>query len=469
MAQQFFYDEQIRRFLLQFTRIFSNFEVEYGKEEDGSFALYRVPVRYGDASRQAQTVLQQNSANNMPATPLMTFYVTGLNYARDRIQDPTFVEKRNVRQRIWDTETETYDTTQSNAFTIERLMPVPYNLEVQLDIWTSNTNQKLQILEQILTLFNPSLEIQSTDNFLDWTSLSVVNLERTQWSSRTIPVNTEDPIDISSLGFSMPIWISPPAKVKKLGVVQKIIASLYDAEGDYNEAILNNDLLLGTRLKMTPYNYQTLLIGNQLQVLESSAIGEEVDSITPPSSQPSNLLWHTVVDLYGELRNGISQVRLVNQYDESEITGTVAYHPSDDRFLLFTVDTDTIPANTLSPINAIVDPLRKGPGAGLPDASDGQRYLFIEDTGSADDGNAEAWRGTDNGTSPGTPLVAKTNDIVQYDGTVGRWNVVFDSSNISNVQYITNITTDIQYRWANGQWLKSYEGLYPGGEWSLVL
>jgi len=39
MAQQFFYDEQIRRFLLQFTRIFSNFEVEYGKQEDGRFAL----------------------------------------------------------------------------------------------------------------------------------------------------------------------------------------------------------------------------------------------------------------------------------------------------------------------------------------------------------------------------------------------------------------------------------------------
>ncbi|MEK9698842.1 MAG: hypothetical protein VW270_23910, partial [Candidatus Poseidoniales archaeon] len=59
------------------------------------------------------------------------------------------------------------------------------------------------------------------------------------------------------------------------------------------------------------------------------------------------------------------------------------------------------------------------------------------------------------------------NDIVEYDGT--RWNVVFDSSNISGVQYVTNLTTSIQYRWADGQWLKSYDGVYPGGEWSLVL
>jgi hypothetical protein len=461
MAQQFFYDEQIRRFLLQFTRIFSNFEVEYGREEDGSFALYRVPVRYGDASRQAQTVLQQNSANSMPATPLMTFYVTGLNYARDRIQEPNFVEKRNVRQRVWDEDTQTYDTTQANAFTIERLMPVPYNLEVQLDIWTSNTNQKLQLLEQILTLFNPSLEIQGTDNFLDWTSLSVVNLERTNWSSRNIPMGTEDPIDISSLAFSMPIWISPPAKIKKLGVVQKIIASMYDPDGDYNEAILNNDLLLGTRQKMTPYNYQTLLIGNQLQVLEHSAVGEEIESLDAPASQPSNLMWHTVVDLYGKLRNGISQVRLVNPYDDSEIVGTVAFHPSDDRFLLFTVDEDTIPSNTLDPVNSIVDPLRKGPGAGLPAAAQGQRYLFIESTGSSD-GDAEAWRGTDN-----SELVANTNDIVEYNGT--KWTVIFDASGTSEVEYVTNLTTSIQYRWDGMQWLKSYEGLYPGGEWSLVL
>ena len=81
---QYFYDEQIRRFLLQFARIFSNFEVEYGGNEAGQGpgstvdTLIRVPVRYGDASRQAQTILQNNSAADMPSTPLMTFYVTDL-------------------------------------------------------------------------------------------------------------------------------------------------------------------------------------------------------------------------------------------------------------------------------------------------------------------------------------------------------------------------------------------------------
>ena len=461
--QQFFYDEQIRRFLLQFTRIFSNFQVEYGRDDTGAKGLLRVPIRYGDSSRQAQTVLQNNSASTLPSTPLMTFYVTELTYARDRVQEPYFVEKINVRQRYWDTDTQSYENTQGNAFTVERLMPVPFNLGLQVDIWTSNTNQKLQLLEQILTLFNPSLEIQSTDNFLDWTSLSVVELEQVTWSSRTIPVGTDDPIDIASLRFTLPIWISPPAKIKKLGVIQKIIASIYDARGDAAEAIYNNDLLLGTRQKFTPFNYQVLLLGNQLQALEPSAVVPGKTGIAPPESPPSNLMWHTVVDLYGDLRNGISQIHLQNPYDDTVIVGTVAYHPSDDRFLLFTIDEDTIPQNTLAPVNAIVDPQRKGPDAGLPAAAQGQRYMLVADTGNPTYENGPpAWTGTD-----GSVLFAQANDIIEYDGI--RWNIAFKSDELSDVQYVTNITTGIQYRWAEGQWLKSYEGLYPGGEWSLVL
>ena len=49
-VQQFFYDDQIRRFLLQFTRMFSNFQVEYGRDDSGAPTLTRIPIRYGDAN-----------------------------------------------------------------------------------------------------------------------------------------------------------------------------------------------------------------------------------------------------------------------------------------------------------------------------------------------------------------------------------------------------------------------------------
>jgi hypothetical protein len=462
--QQFFYDEQIRRFLVQFARIFSNFQVMYGAQGSENETLVRVPVRYGDWSRQAQTVAQDNSASSMPSAPLISFYITGLDYDRPRIQEPYFVSKIPVRERRYDPDTDSYETTQGNAFTIERLMPVPYLLTLTVDIWTSNTNQKFQLFEQIATLFNPSLEIQSTDNYIDWTSLSVVELDQVVWSSRTVPIGTDDPIDIMTMRFRLPVWISAPAKVKKLGVIEKIVASVFNSQGDAINAIANNDLLLGTRLLVTPYGYKTLLVGNKIQALKiDQTVDAANDSVDIPDNPPSNVFWQAVTGMYGVLRPGISQIRFTPDWSDGvEIVGTVAFDPTDDRFLLFSIDEDTIPQNTLDPVNAIIDPLISGPGDGLPVAEAGQRYLVLNAIGSQNNPvPSQAWG----------PLVANANDIVEFDGEF--WQVVFDSNSGTSTQFVTNITTGVQYRWTGSEtgamWIKSFEGLYAGGEWSLVL
>lgn len=462
--QQFFYDAQIRRFLLQFTRMFSNFSIEYGRANSDDATLIRVPVRYGDATRNAQTIMQENSANSMPATPLITFYIGTLDYDRQRLQDPTFVSTTNVRQRYYDEGTETYETGQGNAFTIQRLMPVPYKMTLNVDIWTSNTNQKFQLFEQICTLFNPSLEIQSSDSFLDWTSLSTVELTSVTWSSRTIPQGTENPIDIMTMKFDLPIWISSPAMVKKLGVVEKIIMSVYDANGDAAEAIQNSDLLLGTRQKFTPFNYQVLLVGNKLQALKYSAVIDEPNaSVKAPTNPPSKEFWPAILGMYGGFRPGISQVRLDNQWgQDTEIIGYVSVDPTDERFLIFDVDIDTIPQSTLPPITAIIDPQISGPGTGLPVAAPGQRYLILNNIGNYElSYPTEAWG----------DCVAYANDIIEYNGS--NWYVSYDAQTGTNYQYVTNITTSIQYLWtgteSGNKWVKSYEGLYPAGEWSIVL
>jgi hypothetical protein len=111
----------------------------------------------------------------------------------------------------------------------------------------------------------------------------------------------------------------------------------------------------------------------------------------------------------------------------------------------------------------VINPLVNGPGDGIDSALIGQRYLFTEDTGSDSGTTPTDWQGEN-----GQPLVAKANDIVEFDGT--RWVVAFDStSSPVNIQYVTNITTGIQYKWIDNTWVKSYQGLYPGGQWSIVL
>jgi hypothetical protein len=454
---KFFYDNQIRRFLVQFARIFSDWYVTKGKDPAGNEILIRVPIMYGDSSRQVSTVIANNSPSSLPSAPLITYYITGLEYDQKRTQDPYFIDKLSVRQRTFNTQTGQYEQTQGQAFTVERIMPVPYTLRVTVDFWTTNYNQKLELIEQLGVLFNPAMEIQSTDNFIDWTSLSVVYQDGLTFSSRTIPQGTGNPIDVMTWKFYMPVWISSSAKIKKLGVIHKIIASIF--KGNALTDMQDDDMLLGTRQKITPYGYKILYIGNSLQILPANQdFYPRNTTLDLPDSPSTDLYWKSVLNAYGTIKPGISQIWLQNPYMETEIVGTIAYNPNDDRLLIFDVDLDTLPENTLDPVDSIINPLIKGPDSGLPAASAGQRYLIVESIGSIlNDEPAVAWGN----------LVANANDIIEYDGS--NWLVSFDSTQLTDVQYVTNLTTNIQYRYAEAMWMKSYEGWYDQGDYSIVI
>jgi hypothetical protein len=308
-------------------------------------------------------------------------------------------------------------------------------------------------------LFNPAMEIQSTDNFIDWTSLSVVFQDGLTFSSRTIPQGSGNPIDIMSWKFHMPIWISGPAKIKKLGVIQKVIASIY--QGNALTDMQDSDLLLGTRQKITPYGYKLLLIGNSLQLLpaDQDFYPNNEDLDLPPSPNTS-LYWSSLLNVYGTLRPGISQIWLQNPYMNTEIVGTIVLDPVDDRLLIYSIDPDTLPQNTLDPVDSVINPLVTGPNAGLPPAENGMRYLIVDNIGSDGD-TTIAWGN----------VVAYANDIIEYDGTMGEWFVSFDSAYATNVEYVTNLTTGVQYRYVNseGAWMKSWEGWYDQGDYSIVI
>lgn len=452
----FFYDSQVRRFLIQFAKIFSNWYVTKGKDPAGNDILVRVPIMYGDSSRQAATIIANNSASNLPATPLITYYISGLEYNQNWTQSPTFVDKTNVRQRTYNSETQSYETTQGQAFTVERLMPVPYTLRITVDFWTSNYNQKLEIIEQLGVLFNPALEIQSTENFLDWTSLSAVFQDGLTFTSRSIPQGTGNPIDIMTWKFYMPIWLSTATKLKKMGVIQKIIASIFTGSALLD--MQDDDLLLGTRQKITPYGYKLLLINDRLQLLPANQPFNPPNSnLDLPSPPNSDLYWHSYLNVYGTVRPGISQIWIQHPNLETEIVGTIDYDPNDDRLLIYNIDPDTLPTDTLDPVDSIVNPLTSGPNAGLPAPVPGVRYLIVENIGGEDP--TTAWG----------DLVANANDIIEYNGTTSEWEVSFDSVNTTTVEFVTNLTTNVQYKFDNQEWIKSYEGYIDQGDYSIVI
>jgi hypothetical protein len=457
MAVQFIYDGQLRRFVTQFIRIVSNFQVEFGKDEEGNRTLQTVPVYYGDASRQASMILRNNSENMLSAVPAMAAYISGLTYDRERVQNPYHEGVMRVRERNYTPETQTFEQTQDSIYTVERLMPAPYKLTMKLDIWTSNTEQKHQLIEQICPLFNPGLEIQSTDNYIDWSSLSVALLTDVSYSNRTVPMGADEIIDIATLTFELPIWLTLPAKVKKMGVVAQIIASVYDASGDVSADFLKTAQGLMSQQRFTPMNYKVVYIGNTLTLYKSNA------SNTNEGISGTPVRWKDMANMYGQITNGISQVRLSFQHTDGshEIVGTVAYNPTNDTQLLYTPDQQTLPANTLDPVDAIIDPYNVTVDSDILNPGVGTRYLILNPIGNSTSTSSAAWEGAE-----GTNLIANANDIIEWNGTY--WNVVFDSRD-TTVQYISNLTTTVQYQWTGHAWVKSYEGLYQSGDWSLVL
>jgi hypothetical protein len=253
----------------------------------------------------------------------------------------------------------------------------------------------------------------------------------------------------------MPIWISTSSKLKKMGVINKIIASIY--KGKALQDIQDEDLLLGTRQKITPYGYKLLLIGNTLQLLPANeAFYPPNTSLELPPNPNTNLYWSSLLNVYGKVKPGISQIWLQNPYMETDIVGTIVPDPIDDRFLIYNIDTDTLPQNTLDPVNSVINPQLTGPNAGLPGPITGVRYLIVEDIGS-DGASTIAWGN----------LVASANDIIEYNGS--EWVVSFDASASDTVEFVTNLTTSVQYRYTDSTWVKSYEGWYDQGDYSIVI
>ena len=460
-----FYEGQVRKFLTQFIRILSNFSVETGRGKDGKVNLRAVPVVYGDPTRQVANIIRNNSENALQYAPRIACYVRELNYDRERMQNPYHIEKQHLKERDVLADG-SYSDRLGAGYTVEKVMPSPFRLEVSADIWTTNTDQKLQIMEQMLYLFNPDFEIQKSDNYIDWTSLSYVELQGVTFSSRTIPVGADSEIDIATLTFSMPIWLSPPVKVKKLGVIQKIIMSIYDDDGGIAKGLIDGELI--SRSFITPNNFGLLVTGNQLRLLGSTGVNvksggpgfqsgaNEPNNFDPFETFGPAVNWKMLLEQYGKVVSGTSQIRLT-QPNGNEIIGTIATTTLDDTILLYNPDSDTIPSNTLTAVKKIINPATFDPGT----PANGDRYLVINDVGDSTATMQSATWGT---------LVATVGDIIEYNSTTRKWNIAFDASDPDSTQhYVTNLNTGIQYRWDGTEWKKSYEGIYAAGKWSIVL
>ncbi len=216
----FYYDEQLRSYLKQFCAIFAGLTVQTGIGESGEAEHISVPTVVGSRDRVVAAIASGNTQNRVFPLPSMAAWVSGLELAPER--------RKGVGQERTKVFMPQGGVYPDDLRTTTRIMPIPYNMSVELSIYASNTNQLHQILEQILMLFDPILQIQTNDKTFDWTRLTYVELQGIN-NEENYPASQDRRTLVWSLNFLIPIWISPPMAVKD-EVVRKIRLTLGDLD-----------------------------------------------------------------------------------------------------------------------------------------------------------------------------------------------------------------------------------------------
>lgn len=279
MKVQYYYDGQFRRVLKHLIRVFGDFKVLSSIDDDGNPVYRGVPCRYADISKMTAYIINGGSENTLPAAPMMTISVEALKMDRPSIRSPvaeTIVMGTNVSP-----EQNVYEKKLDEQFSITRYNPVPWDLTFNLNIWTTTLQSKMELFEQITTLFSPSVTLQLSENPLDWTSAVDVELIDCNFSSRAVPQGTDADLDIMTLTFKCPIWLSLPSIVQKPKLIQQIVTGVHTARdeldfelSDWSEPIVDVFTPKNMCILVNPVTSTTSTFTNYELTLVNSSLGK---------------------------------------------------------------------------------------------------------------------------------------------------------------------------------------------------
>lgn len=224
MIKHYFFNNQLKKYIVGFANVFAGLQVATG-DSDCGVEMIDVPIRYGSTDRIVASLSGDHTQNKQHTLPIMSCYMTNLDLNPDRLKGVNQVDRRTYLEQggVFPTDVKS----------INRLMPIPYDMQMELSIYTSNSDQMYQVLEQILMLFDYTMQIQFNDAPFDWTKISKLELVGIS-NEENYPASTERRNIIWTLEFTMPIWLSPPMEVR-----QSIIDSIKIRMGDMSSFVLN--------------------------------------------------------------------------------------------------------------------------------------------------------------------------------------------------------------------------------------
>ena len=222
MFGEHFYHKKIRNTVIAFGTIFNNVNIKRLDSSGNPLQNIKVPLSYSPKEKflarlDAQQDLTGDDSKVAITLPRMSFEITGYSYDATR--------KLNKNQKITKVTTNA-DTTKMN----NQYMPVPYNVNFSLNVYTANSDDGLQIIEQILPYFQPDYTVTMIE-------------DRTMDTKRDIPfvLNSVDYEDsytgsltsmrriIYTLSFTAKVYLYGP--ISTSAIIKKVSADLYADTG----------------------------------------------------------------------------------------------------------------------------------------------------------------------------------------------------------------------------------------------
>lgn len=210
-----YYWGTIRKCIIAFGNMFNNIEIDRKNSSGTVVQSMRVPLAYAPKQKFLARIDQLPNAEerNVQITlPRMSFELMKVDYDSSR--------KLSMTQK-------NRTVTVNNNIVTSQFVPVPYNLTINLYIYVKNSDDGLQIIEQILPYFNPdyNLTIKAVPDMNITHDIPIV-LDSIDFSDSYDGNFNDRRAIIWTLSFSVKTNFYGPTT--KQGIIRRAIANVYE-------------------------------------------------------------------------------------------------------------------------------------------------------------------------------------------------------------------------------------------------
>jgi len=209
MLGTYTYNKIIRKCVIGFGTLFNNIECRKENKDGSVYSRMKVPLAYGPRQKFLARLEQQADLNQKVAitVPRLSFEMTGISYDSARKLAPT---------------TLTLKSDTANAVK-KQYTPVPYNIDFELNIISKTNDEALEIVEQIVPIFQPSYQmtIKLVDGMQEFRDIPII-LNSISYSDDYEGSFDEKKITLITMTFTCKSYIFGPvgtaAPIKKAKV-----------------------------------------------------------------------------------------------------------------------------------------------------------------------------------------------------------------------------------------------------------